>query len=293
MRHAKLLPLAITLALCLSQFSAVLPAQAQSPYWYLYAGQSLLYPLTRGLLGSLYYGPYNANPFYSASYFMKRAASTAAQYPNIPPYYSQSSFGPYGYRNAGLPPNYNYGLNNQDLQSNPNENSMYSQPIHLPQNTYPQNTYPQNSSQNQPSPYYPPMQNNVSALPSGTVLSGGAQQNYKSAPPITSSTFSAPPLMSQPSTPMTQPATNGQAGAPLAQGFIDHLNNNYQGDIGKALGDNDTRNWAKAMGLFSDGNSDISHVPSDRMEVIGRILKDNSLDPVSKIDTVRILLRKQ
>jgi hypothetical protein len=283
MRHAKLLPLAITLALCLNQCIAVLPARAQFPYWYLYAGQSLLYPLTRGLLGSLYYGPYNANPLYSASYFMKRAASTAAQYPYIPPYYSPGSFGPYGYRNAGLPPNYNYGLNNQDLQSNPNENSMYSQPIHLPQTSY----------QPQSSPYYPPMQNNVGSMPSGTVLSGGAQQNYKTVPPIAPPTFSAPPVMPQAPTSITQAAPNGQGSAPLAQGFVDHLNNNYQGDIGKALGDNDTRNWAKAMGLFSDGNSDISHVPSDRMEVIGRILKDNSLDPVSKIDTVRILLRKQ
>ncbi len=63
--------------------------------------------------------------------------------------------------------------------------------------------------------------------------------------------------------------------------------------MSKALSNSDTRSWARAMGVVEDGVNDGSYLPADRLEVIGRILKDNTLDPVSKIDTMRILLKKQ
>ncbi len=62
--------------------------------------------------------------------------------------------------------------------------------------------------------------------------------------------------------------------------------------MSKALGNPDTRSWAKAMGIIGDDVQDGSHLSSDRVEVIGKLLKDSTLDPVSKLDTMRILLKK-
>lgn len=248
-------------------FAQAQPAQAQYwPYRYLYLGQALLYPLTRGLTGTLLYGPYNANPLYSASYFTRRAAGMAMQYPYIYGY-NPTAYAPMGYRNAGLPPNqnYNYGLNNGDLAgSDGDDASLYNppvqskaQPIHMPAQAYQQ-------------PYYP------------------APQAVAPAPPINSS---APFSSSVP--PVAVPAVPAvSAASPLAQGFIDHLNSKYEGDLSKALANSDTRSWARAMGVIDESVGDGSYLPADRLETVSRILKDNNLDAVSKLDTMRILLRK-
>jgi hypothetical protein len=42
---------------------------------------------------------------------------------------------------------------------------------------------------------------------------------------------------------------NAAAGSPLADGFVDHLVTKYDGHMGNALNNSDTRNWAKAMGV--------------------------------------------
>jgi hypothetical protein len=88
------------------------------------------------------------------------------------------------------------------------------------------------------------------------------------------------------------PSPSQAVGRPLAEGFINHLNGNYQGDMSKALSNTDTRSWARAMGIIGDDVQDGSHLSGERLEVIGRVLKDSSLDPVSKLDTMRILLKK-
>jgi len=62
--------------------------------------------------------------------------------------------------------------------------------------------------------------------------------------------------------------------------------------MSKALGNNDTRSWARAMGIIDENVADGSHLSGDRLEVIGRVLKDNTLDPLAKLDTMRILLKK-
>jgi hypothetical protein len=92
---------------------------------------------------------------------------------------------------------------------------------------------------------------------------------------------------------MASPAVSqvGAAANPLAQGFIDHLVSKYDGDMSKALASQDTRSWAKAMGLTAEGQ-DGSSLSRERLDVISKVLKDSSLDPVSKLDTLRILLRK-
>ena len=45
------------------------------------------------------------------------------------------------------------------------------------------------------------------------------------------------------------------------------------------------------MGLIAEGQ-DGSTLSKERLDVISKVLKDSSLDPVSKLDTLRILLRK-
>jgi hypothetical protein len=92
--------------------------------------------------------------------------------------------------------------------------------------------------------------------------------------------------------PVAGPSASQAMARPLAEGFINHLNSNYQGDMSKALGNSDTRSWAKAMGLIDADTIDGSHLSGDRLEIINRMLKDNTLDPMSKLDTMRILLKK-
>ena len=87
-------------------------------------------------------------------------------------------------------------------------------------------------------------------------------------------------------------AVNAAGGSPLADGFVNHLVTKYDGHIGNALNNADTRNWAKAMGLIDEDHRGDS-LPPDRIEVMGRILKDSSLDSVSKVDAMRILLRQK
>jgi hypothetical protein len=87
-------------------------------------------------------------------------------------------------------------------------------------------------------------------------------------------------------------SSSGAAGSPLADGFVDHLVKKYDGHMGNALNNADTRNWAKAMGVIDDQHS-VDAMPADRIEVMGRILKDSSLDSVSKVDAVRILLKQK
>jgi len=79
--------------------------------------------------------------------------------------------------------------------------------------------------------------------------------------------------------------------SPIAEGFINHVVTKYDGNIQSALQNHDTRNWAKAMGLIDSDKIDGSHLSQDRLDTIGRILKDGALDPGAKIDTVKILLK--
>lgn len=324
----KFLPLAASFALLLLTPDM---AQAQGyPLWYF--GQSLLYPLTRGLTGALLYGPYNANPLYSGSFFMKRAASNAIQWPYIYGY-NPSAYGPTGYRNLGMPANYNYGLSNQDMTNPPPDDSLYTQggqanlpqayqqpPLHLPDQPYSQPQFlPQGQNPGQPVPIYDPgvagqtpmAVNRGKPVPAPQVLKGKKKRKQEEAPapsPVPTTATSdgfAPNLMGQTGPGggaltasatqnyMTSPAVSQVPGGanPLAQGFIDHLNSKYDGDISKALASPDTRSWAKAMGLTAEGQ-DGSTLSKERLDVISKVLKDSSLDPVSKLDTLRILLRK-
>ncbi len=79
--------------------------------------------------------------------------------------------------------------------------------------------------------------------------------------------------------------------APLAQGFITMVNTKFDGDISKALFNADGRSWAHTVGLVDNNDIFSADLSQDRVSVIGKIFKDPGLDPVSKLDAVKILLR--
>lgn len=79
--------------------------------------------------------------------------------------------------------------------------------------------------------------------------------------------------------------------APLAQGFITMVNTKYDGDISKALFSAEGRSWAHTVGLVDNNDIFSADLSQERVGVIGKIFKDPGLDPVSKLDAVKILLR--
>lgn len=96
----------------------------------------------------------------------------------------------------------------------------------------------------------------------------------------------APPLA--PDFNASRPASNNGA-PPLASAFIDHVNDKYKGHIGKALKDRSTRSCAAALGLVSDKQE--LNLTDEKLETLRKVLSDPSEDAVTKITTVRMLLK--
>ncbi len=78
---------------------------------------------------------------------------------------------------------------------------------------------------------------------------------------------------------------------PFAQAFIDHVNDNFSGDISRALSDNETRGYAAAIGLLDSNKSRDFDLPPERIDLIRRILKDPEEDSLTKVNTIRILIK--
>lgn len=87
-----------------------------------------------------------------------------------------------------------------------------------------------------------------------------------------------------PQVPTTSPA-------PLAQGFVTMVNTKFDGDISKALFSPEGRSWAHTVGLVDNNDIFSADLSQERVGVIGKIFQDPGLDPVSKLDAVKILLR--
>lgn len=85
-------------------------------------------------------------------------------------------------------------------------------------------------------------------------------------------------------------ATENTAG-PLAQGFIAKVNQVYDGDIGRALFDPEMRGWARCLDLVKDDDLIKLDLSPARVGLIQQIMKDNTLDDMSKLDAVKVLLR--
>ena len=87
-------------------------------------------------------------------------------------------------------------------------------------------------------------------------------------------------------------AANSQAQCgsnPFAQAFIDHVNDKYGGDIARAFGDKQIRAYAKSLGILD--SSKISELPADRIELIKHILQDPKEDSLTKVNTIRLLVK--
>lgn len=87
-------------------------------------------------------------------------------------------------------------------------------------------------------------------------------------------------------------ATAASGSSPLARGFIQLVNENYQGDIGRALADSDMRKYARAIGLIGDQSRPAAELNSQRTELIKQILADDSEDPSVRVSAVKMLLKR-
>lgn len=265
----------ISKTLLATSFSVVLASLCQSAdaqYWGGYGwglGSSLLYPLTylpfRLLSGSAYRYGYG-NSGYALNNLMY-----------------QTSNAPYGY----LPYGGKFGFNNSNDQAYWNsQQSGYgqgtqgqAQPYNYNPNAY-NHSYYQPRWQNQPVQQQAPPQQQAApadnsmfepahaATPTGSV---GVPTVLGELPPTAPERYSGP--------------------APFAEGFIQAVNNKYDGDIGRALKDREIKSWAQALNLVSRQKSSHPKLSSSRKDAIEKIMKDESLDPQSKLDAVKILLK--
>lgn len=85
--------------------------------------------------------------------------------------------------------------------------------------------------------------------------------------------------------------SKGVSSNPFAQAFVDHVNDNFSGDISKALSDKETRGYAQAIGLLDSNKSRDFDLPTDRIDLIRRILQDPDEDSLSKVNTIRVLIK--
>ncbi len=161
------------------------------------------------------------------------------------------------------------------------QQSNDSQPIGVPFNYGGQPSYATNGSLG-PMPAPPMSKHKKSKQPKQS------NQDYYQAQQSQQpqSQFAAPVNFAQPQNLVPQ-----HLSSPLAAHFIETVNGRFGGDIAKALRHSETRNLAEAMGLVDRQGFSVNGLGQDRIETISRIFKDPSLDPSSKLDAMKILLR--
>lgn len=109
-----------------------------------------------------------------------------------------------------------------------------------------------------------------------TNLTNNNQQAQQSSPAATSSGSQAASIASQ---------TN-----PFANAFVEHVNARFGSDINKAFSDRETSGYARAMGLI-DENSKSVIIQPERVELIRHILQDPAEDSLTKVNTIRMLIK--
>jgi hypothetical protein len=78
---------------------------------------------------------------------------------------------------------------------------------------------------------------------------------------------------------------------PLADGFINAVNEKYHGDLSLALQDKKLLSWAKALKVVGPRKQSMAHLSEQRKQTIASIMQDKSLDSKSKLDTLKILVQ--
>lgn len=101
----------------------------------------------------------------------------------------------------------------------------------------------------------------------------------------------APDFRSPKSEQKSEPAVQQTASSsnPFAQAFVDHVNAKFDGDIARAFADKQTTAYARALGFVE--TSKISELPEDRLLLIHKILQDPSEDALTKVNTIRLLIK--
>lgn len=261
--HFSKRPISVLLFAATLAFMTACPANAY--YWGSYGtrfyGTNLLYSipyLASPLLG-INRAPYSANPIYSASSFLRRSSQRALTAPvTYRPYYLES------YKDDE--PIYDPRSRNRPVSQ---ANYGYDQVAHA--------TWKGNQD-----PFYIPIpdgqgSNNFPPVAPPRNKRSPAQKHQ--APYNTSKH----PINARHS----KPAANS---APIADGFVSCVIEQHGGNIESALTDPSTRSWAKALGLIDDDKVIPSELSPTRVHLIRQILMDNSLNSISKLDAIRILI---
>ena len=85
-------------------------------------------------------------------------------------------------------------------------------------------------------------------------------------------------------------AATGSKANPFAHAFVEHVNAKFGSDINKAFSDKETCGYAQAMGLIDDKNKSVAIQP-ERVELIRHILQDPAEDSLTKVNTIRMLIK--
>ena len=120
---------------------------------------------------------------------------------------------------------------------------------------------------------------------------GHALPGADGTPPIAPQVASKNPVALAPN--LNDAAAKGATGAarsPLADGFVNLVNDKFQGNVKTALFDPETRGWAKMLGVVNDDKMFGMDFSDTRVELIRQIFADQGLDSVSKLGAVKILL---
>lgn len=83
----------------------------------------------------------------------------------------------------------------------------------------------------------------------------------------------------------------GPGGAsPLAVGFLNLVDTRFDGNIQDALFDPKTRSWAYTLGLIDQDQLFSQNFEPTRTHLIQQVIRDKTLDPISKLNAIKILL---
>lgn len=249
------------LAVLALQLQAPLPAQS---YYYGYPyggyGRNLIYSipyLAAPLLG--FGSPYSANPLFSATSYLNRSTRRLFTYPFS------------GY----------YGVSGRPYVT---QQYQDEEPLYYPRERI-RPVRPGNIGVDE----ITHAQWRVPSQPGGSTGYTGIPDSDPFATPLASEEFPpvAPPIASK-RAPSPSAATSG--GAPLAAGFLNLVDTKFDGDIHEALFDPQARSWARSLGLIEEDQLFSQTFEPTRTHLIQQVIRDKTLDPVSKLNAIKILL---
>lgn len=276
-----LLPTLIMLAL---SGTVAQPVAAQLPWGYspitgsnswLWLSRSIFSPSSLLFRGG--YG-YNA-PYYLANTLAWNGAYAASQAVNYAGKKAQAK---------------RYWSNPQNGINNPAVDQISVAPWYHPPRLPPGTTQPGNDFQPSllPDPALPTQELEFMPVPQAldNSLPAGTAPASKETLPLTAPDFRAEKVPEQANSASITAENGPSSKSPFTQAFVDHINNNFHGDIASALKDKQTRAYAQALGVI-EANSRPFDLPDDRIELIKRILNDPSEDSISKINAIRLLIK--